>query len=247
SLQPARATASPLGAAASLPTELDWRTGVRLSLLSTNWQALYLVGDQPVLAQRRWGAGELCMTTDAYPFSNEGMVKDRHPGLLAWFLGERRIVAFEETHLGTERSGGVAVLARHYRLHGFLVGALLVLGLAVLRAQWPLVPRTRTGNTEDEVAGLASDAGLASLVQRAIPSEELPRLALEEWTRSVGNHHPGWTPLLGQLAQQVQQDAARGSHHRDAVGTLVAMTELVRSSRATRQATAASPLDLPRP
>jgi hypothetical protein len=40
------------------------------------------------------------LMTDCYCLSNEAMVSDRHPDLLAWLVGTAKTVQFDEAHLG---------------------------------------------------------------------------------------------------------------------------------------------------
>ncbi len=245
---PAHAERGPAAAERRLPESIPCHTGVRFTGLSNAWQTVYAVDTHGVLMSRTWGAGQIYLLADAYPFSNEGLAAARQPELLAWLLDRRRQIVFNETHLGSLRTGGIATLARRYRLHGFLGGTLLVLALVLLRIRRPLVPEAALA-ADDPAAGsgLGSEAGLAALIQRAIPPGDLPRLAFEEWRDAVGQHHPGWTPRLAQLAELARADANRPVHARDPVRTLAEMTRLVGGSTSAPHHPRAHPLDLPRP
>jgi len=69
------------------------------------------------------------LAADSYFTSNEALLHERHPKLLAWLVGAGTRAVFDETHLGVAENPGMAALARKYRLHG--VAAVLLL-LAVL-------------------------------------------------------------------------------------------------------------------
>ncbi len=208
---------------APLPAEMMWRTALHYELTSTNWAVVYSLGDaRPVVLEQRWGLGTVVLCADSYLFSNEGLRRDRQPQFLAWMMGAARRVWFDEDHLGVSEQPGVAALARRYRLHGLVLGLVLLAGLFLWRSATSLVPaeveRSVLGGAEIET-GKEVMSGFINLLRRSVPASDLPVICLEEWRRScVGErahllaHHPAMRRVL-------EEYAATKPAERDPVGT----------------------------
>jgi hypothetical protein len=231
---------------AGMPKSVPWHSGVGLTELTNAWDTVYEVEGESVLIVRRWGAGTLVISTDGFQFSNEALRTDRHLAILGWLLGGNRNVCFQETHLGLQRSAGVAHLARRYRLHGFVMGLLLLAVLAVWRSASSLVPRQTSPPLTAPIGGLDSNLGLANLIRRSIPANDLPRVCFEEWHRTIGVGDTRWTPVTAALIGVVQEDAARPRHARDPVVAFNAMRK-AHLERARIAALSRPALDQPRP
>ncbi|WP_269524628.1 DUF4350 domain-containing protein [Coraliomargarita parva] len=168
-----------------LPAMIPWREGGVLVDMEEVWQPVYQIGDEVVVAERPFGRGTIVVMTDDYLFMNEAMLKHRSGGFLAWCVGDRHQVLFDETHLGVASRTGIATLIRRYRLSGFFTVLVLLMGLLVWRGASPLVPpysgRTR-GNLV--LADQSTEAGLADLLRRSLPRADLPGEAFRRWQAS---------------------------------------------------------------
>jgi len=167
-----------------LPASISWHSSVYFTDLDASWRVLYQRRKHPVIIERSFGPGSLVLSTDSYFVSNEALRKERHPGLLAWLIGSRREILFDETHLGVEEHPGVAVLLRRYHLQGVLLGLLLVAGLFVWQSSAPLVPPFPDEPGESRAAlvqGRESTAGFASLLRRSVPPVDILSVCFAEW------------------------------------------------------------------
>ena len=168
-----------------LVSTLPWREGGVLGELSDAWVPLYQIGEEVVVAERALGQGSVVVMTDDYLYSNEALLKHRYVDLLAWSLGEKTHVIFDETHLGVAETTGIAVLMRRYRLGGFFLGFAALVALIVWRGTSPLLP-PHVGRTKGNVvlAEHSTEAGMSDLVRRSVPASELPVEAYRQWKRS---------------------------------------------------------------
>jgi len=179
----------------ALPTErarqfglldtLPWREGGVLAELSEEWVPLFKIGDQVVVAERFLGRGSIVVMTDDYLYSNEALLKHRYVGLLAWSLGDKTNVIFDETHLGVAESTGIAMLLRRYRLGGLFLGFAVLVALVVWRGTSPLLP-PHIGRSKGNLvlAEHSTEAGMSDLVRRSVAATELPVEAYRQWKKS---------------------------------------------------------------
>ena len=182
---PAARPAAPVPGRAAEFDAVSWHS--RLYFESTNeaWRTLYACEGRPVLVERPWGKGTLVLAADSYFLSNEAMLQERHPALLAWLAGGAPRLVFDEAHLGVVEHPGVMTLARKYRLQGVL-GAMILLALLFL---WKnstafLPPGGAEAEDDDVAAGLETRDGFANLLRRHVPARELPGLCFAEWERT---------------------------------------------------------------
>jgi len=168
---------------AELPTSLSWHSADYFRDMDTNWYTLYQRGNHPVIVERAFGPGSLVLSSDSYYVSNEAVRRERHPALLAWLVGGRREVLFDETHLGVEEHPSVGTLLRQYHLGGLLAGLLLVAGLFVWQSSVPLLPPLpdEPEGRAALVQGQDASAGFASLLRRSIPPSEILSVCFAEW------------------------------------------------------------------
>src|SRR5204863_5323220 len=164
------------------------------------------------LIERRFGSGSLVFSADSYFLSNEAMRKERHPQLLAWLIGRNATVLFDETHLGVTESPGIAALVRKYRLHGLVIGLILMAGLFVWKKAISFVPAYDEEQAErhgDAVAGKDSAAGFVNLLRRSIsPSEILP-VCFAEWKKARAHGPAGLDKKTEQAAAVIAEEQAR--------------------------------------
>lgn len=171
----------------SLPRGLSIKTTLVFTKSSDQWKVLYRLRGEPVLMERRFGRGSVVISSISFFVSNEAMMTERLPALLAWLVSDKTRVLFEETHLGVGRSQGVATLARRYGLETAMA-VLLILGLLfVWRSSVPFVQpyseddflRTREDQGKDHLEGLVN------LLRRHVPKT---RIAVESFFRWRAAH-----------------------------------------------------------
>jgi hypothetical protein len=168
---------APAGWPESLPR---WRSDLFfLPRDDAGWNVWYRRGAEPVLMERRRGAGSVVLMADSFVLSNEAVQRERAtPVLVALLEGAARSV-FVESHLGVTTETGVAVLARRYGLTGAAGAALLFAALWIWRRASPLAP---IPPEDDEVRlVLAPTAGLEALLRRAVAPAKLFAACLDAW------------------------------------------------------------------
>lgn len=170
----------------TLASTLPWRTALSFEPADESWRTLYSVGRYSAILERSFGDGSVLVLGDAYLVSNEAMVRDRHPGLLARVIGANRRVVFDETHLGVEENTGVAALARRYGLAPTALALLAVALLYLWRNGTSLVPPpTRQPASGAAFAGRDASAGLTNLLRRTVPPSDLLSACVGEYRRAA--------------------------------------------------------------
>jgi hypothetical protein len=174
--------------ASKLPQSISWHSLNYFLIDGTEWIPVYEVNGHPVIIERKFGQGSIVLSGDSYFVSNEALVKERHPELLAWLSGSHKKIVFDETHLGLRENKGIASLFRKYNLHGFLI-AILVLGiLFVWRNAFSLVPAEpdEKNKTISEIAeGRDSLSGFIGMLKRNVSPDDLLSICLEEWEKTI--------------------------------------------------------------
>jgi hypothetical protein len=177
-------------AAAGIDPQLpavSWHSRLYFQTRSPKWKTIYTVNAKPVILQRDMGAGSIILCADSYFFSNEALRSERHPGLLAWFVGANASLVFDESHLGVVKTPGVAALMRNYRLHWFFLAVVLLFTLYVWKNAKPFIPYS-TDIRQETAYDYASEKdytqGLISLLRRNVPARQLLTTCLTEWKKS---------------------------------------------------------------
>ena len=204
-------------AGTKLPPLVTWRSNLYFDELDPGWRVIYTVNGHPTIIERPWGRGTIVLCSDSYIFSNEAMRDDRYPELLTWFVGPNTAVVFDETHFGVSENPGIAGLARKYRLHGLLLGLIVLAGLIVWKNSLSLVPPLRDGDGyEDGVSsGRDSAAGLVSLLRRHIAPRDLPRVCFEEWEKNVVRDEKEWGDKLERARRAIEARPKRSLKRKD--------------------------------
>ena len=101
---------------------------------------IFAVENHPVIIERKWGKGTLVLSSDSYFISNEALQNERQTELLVWLIGSSREVIFDEAHFGIYENPGIASLIRKYRLHGLVLGVIVLAILFVWRRAVSFVP-----------------------------------------------------------------------------------------------------------
>jgi hypothetical protein len=185
----------------SLPQEMSWHSPVYFQIKGDQWSVLYEREKRPVVIERKWGKGTVVLASDSYFLSNEAMLRERHPALLAWLVGQKESVLFDEYLHGMAEDPGVAALARRYQLHGLIGGLLVLAGLYLWKNGSSLIPKfSMEGAIES--AGLAkgkdSTSGMMNLLRRSIPGDQIFNVCFREWKKTI---RPQDIHVRGKLAR----------------------------------------------
>jgi hypothetical protein len=168
----------------ALPDSLHWYSGI-VMLPASDWQTIYVRGTNAVVVERAFGRGSVVIATDTYFLSNEAMLEERHPGLLAWLIGPNPSIFFDEAHLGVADHLGVATLLRKYRLYWLIAGFILLAGLFIWKNASSLVPPSPMDQNPDHIAGRDAAAGFVNLLRRSISVSALLPACIAEWRKSI--------------------------------------------------------------
>lgn len=225
------ATATRVQDDSTLPPELLWHTAIYFTNLASEWRPIYAISnDLPVLIQRPFGAGHIVICSDPYPFSNEALLADPQPALLAWIVGSARDIIFDETHLGVREEPGLATLLRRYRLHG-MAAALLFLCLLLI---WknsdrfiPLRPDATAGGSA--IRGKSSAFGFVNLLRRNLAPGELIIECINQWKRSEGRRVS--RARLTRIQSVIDAENSRPPRQRDPVRIYRAISEILSSRK----------------
>ncbi|MEA1933560.1 MAG: DUF4350 domain-containing protein, partial [Thermodesulfobacteriota bacterium] len=216
-----------------LPEFISSHTALFFDELGDAWNPVYSRDGLPVLIERRFGSGTVVFVADSYLFSNEALLKDRHPGLLTWLIGGNRSMVFDESHLGIQESAGVAGLARKYRLQWFFFGLVIVSGLFVWKNSAVFVPPP---DDDSRTAGrdLASErdytAGLVSLLRRNISSRDILGVCFREWEKSSAADRKRPDEMIKQVKAVIDTESQPTSHKADPVKGYQAICEICNRS-----------------
>jgi hypothetical protein len=200
-----------------LPETLSWHSAIVFTNLDGAWQTIYARGTNPVVVERRLGAGTVVMASDSYFVSNEALTVDRHPDLLAWFIGPAREAVFDEAHFGIVESSGVTSLMRKYRLHGMVTGFVLLAVLFIWKNSSAFVPPQPTPESEDSVMGRQVVDGFVNLLRRNIAPRNLLTTCFEEWTKSLGRGTGCSITRVDQAQAIIEAENARAQTERNPV------------------------------
>jgi len=209
----------------SLPLEekLSWHSGIFFRPKSAAWSTIYQCERGPVVLERWLGAGSIVLASDSYFVSNEALLVERAPALLAWLIGDARHIVFDESHLNIREQLGVATLLRRHGLGGFVAGFFLLLILWLWRnTTFTLAPSTIPGRVDEIVSGRDSFTGFVHLLRRGPPPSELLRVCLNEWTKSARSSH-------GNRARDI--DAVSAAIEGNPVTSYNKITELLRPKK----------------
>jgi hypothetical protein len=219
----------------ALPATLATHTTLFFEQLSPDWRIIYAratgTNEQPVLVERRFGRGSIVLAADSYPFSNEAMLKDREAALLAWFLGGKGNVVFDETHLGVSQSPGIATLARKYRLHGLFAGLLILAALFIWKNAASFMPPHDEQLAHERggiIEGKDSAAGFVNLLRRSISPADLLKVCLEQWNAHSASGRKPTPAKLEAMQAIIDEQNALEPRRRDAVATYRRFCDILR-------------------
>ena len=185
-------------AAHALPTSLLCRTSICFTNVGPEWTPIYLRGKSPVMIERRIGKGSIVLSSLSFFVSNEALRADPQPTLIAWLIGGKRNVLFDETHHGVMDAPSLAALLRRHGLLVALTALTILAGLYVWRQSSSLAPPFDDGDigTPHAVSTQNSLSGLAGLLSRNVPKSDLPRVCFTEWRKTAARHTSHTDPAL---------------------------------------------------
>jgi hypothetical protein len=203
--------------APGLPAEFPWHGDIVMNDPGADWTVLYRNDAGPVLAERKRGPGSIVIVTDSYLVSNEALVRDRQPALLAWLAGPSNRIVFDEAHHGIMETPGIASLARKYRLFGGAAALLVLAGLFIWKNSSSLSPaRTDTQSSPDIIVGRNAATGFIGLLRRNISADRILDVCLEEWRKSFAHGTKFSTREKAAAEEIAQAEAALPPRERDA-------------------------------
>ena len=167
---------------------------------------------QRLFEEVKSGKGTLVLLHNCYWVSNEALLRNRNPDLLAEIIGPSQRIIFDESHLGVQESGSLMALARKYGLTGFALAVLLTLALYLWKNSTSLLPPLAENDFADgPVRGRDSNAGFVNLLRRSVPHASLIDTAYEQWrtTIAMNRHYPeSKLQLVAQAAKERNAVAA---------------------------------------
>lgn len=215
-----------------LPPEVKWNGNIVLQDPDASWQVLYKTDRGAVLAEKKRGPGSIVIVTDSYFVSNEALVRDRHPELLAWLVGSSDHIVFDEAHHGIMESPGIAALARKYQLHGGVAALIILAALFIWKNSSPLAPLRASSEKSGRILmGRTSGAGFVSLLKRNIPADRILEICLEEWHKAF-SHSSHFTPQEKAAVEEIARaENAAPAKERDPVTTYQKICTALRRHR----------------
>lgn len=175
----------------ALPESLSFRSGMYFNNPSEEWRVIYGRGEKPVLISRAYGKGSIVLAADTYFLSNEALVKERHPALLLWLIGDKGRIVFDEWGKNISDDPRVIDLILRYRLHGFLLAFLILALLFVWQSNYRLAPRRGSADADEVSTYLIhqeAGVGLAQLLRNHLAPPAVLPAAVEEWRKSHRRH-----------------------------------------------------------
>jgi hypothetical protein len=208
-----------------LPKVLTWHSPVYFELNGKDWNVIYKQDDHVVLVERNFGKGTLVLASDTFFLSNEAMLRDRHSDLLAWLIGPKKEVIFDESHLGIASSPGVASLARKYNLHGLVIGLLVIALLYVWMSSTSLLPAYKTDSDLEKKAieGKDSASGLSNLLRRNVAPQQIFQLCYSEWKKSFSTQKQFEEKKLKKVDDFIKQHSDRAKNPVDSYNAISEM------------------------
>ena len=198
---------------------VSWHTPWYFKDLKPPWRSVYVCNGKPVIIERRFREGSVVVCSDTYFLSNEAMLKERRPRLLARLVGGREVI-FDETHLGAVQESGIATLGREYNLAGLFGVLVLLAGLFVWKNAVTFLPRSAVRAEQLSGAGVAgrgSAAGLLNLLRKSIPPRNVLAVCFTEWARSPGAGRPVRGDARKRIEAIVRAEQARPAKQADVV------------------------------
>ena len=212
---------------ATLPKGMKVHTSLHFTPTDPAWRTIYTrvvsrTNELTMMMERSFGRGSLVLCADAFPFSNEALLKEREPQLLSWFVGSSRRVVFDETHLGVAIDPGLAALARKYRLHGAFAALLVLAALFIWKNTSSFMPPREEQLARERgelVEGRDSAAGFINLLRRNLPPALLMKICVEQWQTHVARLRKPAPARLEAMQKLIDAENALEPRQRNPVRT----------------------------
>ena len=204
----------------NLPESVSWHSALYFDTFNETWKQIYTLKEYPVFMERVYGRGTIVIATDSYFVSNESLLKERHPQLLSWIVGDNDMVIFDETHFGIREDPGIAALARKYRLHGLFAGFLILGILFIWKNSFSLVPARDVSAAESEddlLVGKDYITGFVSLLRKNISSRDILKICFREWRKSFPQREKGDREELKHVQAIIESYEKRKTKQQDLV------------------------------
>jgi hypothetical protein len=202
--------------------------------LSDSWEVIYASDDRPVIIERKFGKGTVVLSSDSYFFSNEALRTQRHPQLLAHFMGSNSTVLFDETHFGINKSFGVVYFIIKYRFQWFAAGIILLAALFVWKNSVCFIPPHKNEHEENEESFVSDKdytQGLISLLRRNIPKEKILKICIEEWEKSIDQSKMVSSEKIERIKEVVNQKEPKAKKDYDPVKGYKIINEILSQGR----------------
>lgn len=192
--------------AGDLPRSLSIHTDLYFETSDPGWQPLYAVNQQPVIIERRLGAGSLVLVADGYLFSNEAMRDARSPSLLSRLIGPNNRIVFDEFHFGVREHPGIMDLVRKHRLVWFLVAVMALALLFMWKNAIPFssAPQEQWNGNLPISMGKDQLSGLIHLLRRNIQPRHALKVCFDEWDKAIGQSSPGLQEKRARIKQIIE-------------------------------------------
>lgn len=214
----------------ALPSKISCHTSLYFRNLDPGWRVMYERENFPVIVERRFGKGTIVLSSLSFFLSNEAMLKERRPDLLAWMVGNHPVVIFDEYHNGVQATPGVAALARKYQLEGLFFGILVLAILFLWKHSVSLVPPFDEADLlqrDGSARGKESSAGLTNLLRRNIPARQILSVCYQEWKKSPVSK--GLTKnKVGRIDLMIQQENQLPLRQRDSRSVYNRISEILK-------------------
>lgn len=227
------------GMRTATPTELiqgrdiPWHSDIFFADLAPEWRVLYACDGSPVIIERDYPDGSLVLCADSFFLSNEAMVGQYDPVLLARLIHGKTVV-FDESHLGVLQETGIATLARQYRLELPFLVLLCVAALVIWRNASSFIPRGEGLADPDESVhgeGKASASGLLNLIRKAVGKADLLDVCFKEYKRGITGADTARRQAAAAIEAIVQEEQSKPARQRDPVKAYQAICKALNNRR----------------
>jgi hypothetical protein len=177
--------ADPAEPGSDLESDISWHSALAFRDLKPQWKVLYKSGTMPVIIERSYGNGSIVLVADSFLVSNEALRGERQSRLLSRLFSGPPQIIFDEEHNNIREHPGIATLVRKYRLHGLVLGLLLLAFLFIWKNVVRFVPAYTVAETDrDVVTGKESGEGFVNLLRRTIAPSALLDTCMAEWRKA---------------------------------------------------------------
>ncbi len=172
------------------------------------WRVLEKRQGAAAIVERDFSGGTLVLLSDSFPLSNQGLLDNSEAALITRLIGPAKRVLFDENQFGMSETGSVAVLIRKYRLETAIGMLLAIAGLFIWHSTSSFLP-PREDTRASPVSGRDLHEGLAALLRRNIPLDQLLATCSKEWLRSAAQRSRA-DLVQAEIQQWTGRDPAAG-------------------------------------